>query len=508
MASTTHFFVVVSLLSYILASPLIPRQPSASQSFVLPRNCTAPSITFGACPKEISSKLECANYSVPINWDKPWGGKFDLGLVRLPTKSNSTKKVGSLFINPGGPGFPASDFITLLGVGLLPLPKDLLDSFDLIGLDPRGVGLSNPIQCDQAIWAERKSWFPKTQNDYDTLIDKNKRLGESCRNKTGPLLEHIDTISAAKDHEAVRIALGEEPLNYFGQSYGSQLGAQYAQLFPNNIRTLVLDGMLQHSQSTVSNAIIESLGYSIGLQHFFEWASEEANSALKGKDVAALYGELLKNASTDPIPARACNGTNCRTDVNAEEIMFNAQAGLYYKDPRLSGRLGTWGDLANAIHSASEGDASALATRFDDASAAASTAIYCLDLDHDPAVYDFNYMQAKQHMFDTFQPLSQGVGQATSLLHSCIGWPYAARNPPKKLDVNTEAIILTINSDADSSTAYPWAVGMLEEIRNKVLVTRHGDGHTSTFLGGQTAAIVAQYLITGQAPKPGLVLDT
>ncbi|KAL1600610.1 hypothetical protein SLS60_006996 [Paraconiothyrium brasiliense] len=508
MAPTTRLSFVASLLSSTIALPLSSRQPSSSNSTTLPSNCTAPSINFGPCPEGAPSQLECATYSVPINWDDPEGEKFDLGLVRLRANANSTKKIGSLFINPGGPGGAASDFIGSLVLGVLPLPDGLTDAFDLIGLDPRGVGLSNPVQCDQAIWAERVSRFPKTQADYDTLVDKNKRYGESCRNQTGPLLEYLDTISVAKDHEAVRIALGNEPLNMVGISYGSQLGAQYAQLFPDNIRTLVLDGMLQHSQAVSSNVLIESLGYSIGLQHFFKWASEEETSPLKGEDVAEICAGLITNASTTPIPALACDGTTCRTDVNAEELLFNAQAALVFKDPRITGGLSTWGDLASAIYNATKGDASAFSTRFDDPSTAAAIAIYCLDLDHDPSVFDFNYIQAKQHMFDTFQPLSQGAAQSTFLLHSCIGWPFATRNPPKKLDVDTETTILSVNSDADPSTAYPWAVGMLEEIRNKVFITRHGDGHTSFPIGGETAEVIAKYLITGGAPKDGLVLDS
>lgn len=500
--------ILASLLSTTLAAPLSARRSASSTSAVLPSNCTAPSIDFGPCPEEFPSSLECATYTVPINWDEPDGEKFDLGLVRLPANSNSTKKIGSLFINPGGPGGEATTFIASLVSGVFPLPEGLTNAFDLIGLDPRGVGLSNPVQCDQKIWAERVSWFPKTQEEYDALVNKNERYGESCRNRTGPLVEHVDTISAAKDHEAVRIALGDEPLNMVGISYGSQLGAQYAALFPDNIRTLVLDGMLQHSQSGSSNVLIESLGYSLGLQHFFKWASEEESSPLKGRDVAAICADLITNASTTPISAPSCDGKTCRTDVNAEELLFNAQQALVFKDPRITGGLSTWGDLATAIYNATQGDASAFSTPLDDATTTSATAIYCLDLDHDPSVYDFEYIQAKQHMFDTFQPINQGASQSTSLYHSCIGWPFMTKNPPRKLDVDTKTTILMVNSDADPSTAYPWAIGMLEEIRNKVFITRHGDGHTSFPIGGDTAAAIAEYLISGEAPKNGLVLES
>ncbi|KAJ4304617.1 hypothetical protein N0V90_000143 [Kalmusia sp. IMI 367209] len=505
MAPTRFSFVAAaSILSFTIAHPLIPRQPS-------PSNSTAPSIAFAPCPEELGAPpaLECATYSVPLNWDEPEGEHFDLGLVRLPANANSTKKIGSLFINPGGPGGEASTFIASLVLGVLPTPEGLTDSFDLIGLDPRGVGLSNAVQCDQEIWAERVSWFPKTQEEYDALVDKNRRYGESCREKTGPLLEYLDTISVAKDHEAVRIALGNEPLNMVGMSYGSQLGAQYAQLFPDSIRTLVLDGMLQHSQSDSSNVLVESLGYSLSLTNFFKWASEEESSPLKGEDVEAIWNSLLANASTAPLPAPSCDGTTCRTDVNAEEILFNAQAALVFKVPQVTaGSLSTWGSLAAAIYNATQGDASAFSTHLDDASTAAATAIYCLDLLHDPTVFDFTYLTASKHMSDTFVPLTGGAGQVTSLTHSCIGWPYATRNPQKKLDVNTKTTILTVNSDADPSTGYPWAVGMLEEIRNKVFVTRAGDGHTSFPIGGETAAVIAEYLITAEAPEDGLVLES
>jgi hypothetical protein len=151
--------------------------------------------------------------------------------------------------------------------------------------------------------------------------------------------------------------------------------------------------MLQHSQAISSNLLIESLGYSISLQHFFQWSSEEETSPLKGKDIASLCGELLNNASIDPIPAPGCDGTSCRTCVDAEELVFNAQDALILLDPRVTGGLSTWGDPVSAIHNATQGDASTLSTRFDSASTAGGSAIYCLEINHDPSVYDFTYIR-------------------------------------------------------------------------------------------------------------------
>lgn len=305
----------------------------------------------------------------------------------------------------------------------------------------------------------------------------------------------------------MRIALGDAPLNMVGLSYGSQLGAQYAALFPDNIRTLVLDGMLQHSQSASSNSLIESLGYSLSLSNFFSWASEDVTSALKGQDVEGIWNSLLANASLSPLPAPSCDGITCRTNVTAEELLFNAQSGLIFKSPRVNlGGLSTWNSLASALYNATNGDASAFSTSF--ATTDAGTAIYCLDLDHEPSVYDLTLMRSQQVMFNALKPLNQGACQSTALLHNCVGWPIAPRNPPQKLDVRSKTTILTVNSDADPSTAYPWAVGMLEEIRNKAFVTRIGDGHTSLLTGGETAGVIAEYLLSGVAPEDGLVLES
>ena len=311
-----------------------------------------------------------------------------------------------------------------------------------------------------------------------------------------------------QDHEAVRIALGNEPINFLGLSYGTQLGSQYASLFPNNIRTLALDGMLQHSQADAANMLIESTGYSAGLKNFFTWAGTNETSPLRGQNVEELWISLIANASVRPIPAPQCDGTACRTDVNGEEILFNAQGALLSASPDPAPTLSTWGSLARALFNATQGDASALSTRFDSNITISGTAIGCLDWNHDPSIFDLGYVKAKKKMGDRLLPLTHGASQSVSLVHSCIGWPMAATNPPKKLDIVTQTTILTVGSDADPSTGYAWAVGALEEFKNKVFVTRIGDGHVSFGLQGETARVITQYLVTGKPPRNGLFLNS
>ncbi|KAF2679124.1 alpha/beta-hydrolase [Lentithecium fluviatile CBS 122367] len=474
--SLLHISTLPVLSSFIASSLAAPLPSNQTEDCFPPPNSVASSIEWTACPEEAQ-------------------------LLAAP--SNTTAKVGSLFVNPGGPGGSATELVAAIAGGAIQ-SEAVLASFDFIGLDPRGVGLSRQVRCDEKIYAERVSLFPKTREEFDALEDKNKRLGTSCRELTGPLLEHVDTISAVKDHEAVRIALGNEPFNYLGLSYGAQLGALYAALFPNNIRSMALDGITQHSQGQAANILIESSSYAVSLKRFFEWASTDESSPLKGQDMETFWYSLLGNATESPIPAAGCNDTDCRADVNAEDILFATQPSMVYATGDVS-RSASWGVLASALYNASEGDATAFATSFTSPTAYSGLAIGCLDWTTTPT---FSASLQKQIMGGTYTPLTLGASQSYQIQQQCIGWPAPVVNPPKKLDIKTEVTILLVISEADPETGYPWAIGMLEEFENKVLVTRKGAGHTSFALGGETSEVMAMYLITGVAPKEGLLLDS
>jgi pimeloyl-ACP methyl ester carboxylesterase len=312
--------------------------------------------------------------------------------------------------------------------------------------------------------------------------------------------------STAKDYEAVRIALGNEPINIVAFSYGTVVGAQYAALFPDNLRSLALDAVIQHSQAESTNSFIEATSYALGFSRFLAWASNDTASALKGQDVRLLWNELLVNASTTPIPAPLCNNTNCRSDVNSEELLFNAQSYLVYSGKEV-GLGSSWQILASALRNASNGDASTLSTVIADPTRGAAVATSCLDWTQDTSSSLADNL-AQQRMMQEYAPLTQGHSQLWSLQHQCLGWPINAVNPPRKLDIKTNTTILMTHSTRDGLSGLPWALGMLEEITNKVLVLRDGDGHTSTPLAGETAETIIRYLITGKAPEDGLVLQS
>jgi pimeloyl-ACP methyl ester carboxylesterase len=335
-------------------------------------------------------------------------------------------------------------------------------------------------------------------------VDKNRRLGKSCLKKTGDILNYVDTISAVKDVEAVRKALGpNEKLNWLGISYGSQIGAQYAQLFPDNIRAMALDGIVQHSQSASSNILIEGTAVDAAFRSFFKWANTNDESPLKGQDVESLWYNLLKTAADKPIPAPRCTqdpengGPLCRENVTAEEIRRFPQGYL---------NRGFVVYIANAIASAIEGDASdmsfGISTDLQPGNFAGLT-IGCLDWPSTAS--SFEEFREKMRIGERFAPLTKGASQSYELQASCLGWPVKATNPPAKLNVRTKAPILLVNSIGDPSTSYSWAVGMLEEIQNSVLLTRNGDGHTSWDRNGATTKAMVDFLISAKLPAPTLL---
>ncbi|KAI1341902.1 alpha/beta hydrolase fold-domain-containing protein [Xylariaceae sp. FL0016] len=474
-------------------------------SVPLPTARSTSSISWSACPEEYGfpSNLTCANYTVPLDWSRPDRNEtIELGMVRLAA-ADEANRIGYLFINPGGPGGQATSTVASLASGTREVDSELLAKFDIIGLDPRGVGISTPVQCDIATYNKRVSFFPKTQDEFDELVAYNKAVGASCHEKTGRLIDFVDTISAVKDHEAVRQALGGDKATFLGLSYGTQLFSQYAQLYPEGIRAMVLDGNLQRSQSESSNLLIESSTYQATLEQFFSWCNASDECPLQGQDVEAKFKEVLSKAEEGPIPAPGCDDVSCRSDMTAEEMLFNVQGYLISQ--------GNWPTLGEGLVEAGNGNATILSSAqplavgdaYEDSYLFAGTAIACQDWGH--AATTLADVTAKEALGSTFTPLTQGACQSYKIQTSCIGWPAALTNPPKPVSYEGNTTILMVNSLYDPSTSYTWALGLQYEIKNNVLLTRNGSGHTSWGLGGNTTEIENEYLINLTLPEPGTI---
>lgn len=512
MAPLSQSLAVSLLLASSLASPIPSTNPAnCNETVTLPKGSFNSSIEFRPCPEAlpVPPTVQCAQFSVPLNWEEPEGEQITLGLVKVSRPVNSTTpRIGNLFVNPGGPGGSATEFAMGIALGIITVDTAVSDAFDIIGLDPRGVGFSSQVQCDPTIFNERVSLYPRTQKEFDALVDKNTRLGASCLERS-PQAAHVDTISTAKDHEAVRIALGNEKMNWVGLSYGTQLGAQYAQLFPDNIRAMALDGILQHSGNEAQNMLTETASYSASLQHFFDWAgSNDTRSALANQDVEKLWFSLLTTAEKKPIPAPGCDNTVCRADVTAEEIQFNAPGNLINADPEKE--EGSWRKLAIAIAEALKGNATLLSSPLANEQSTfqfSDLAIGCSDWPSTTS-NTFASLSAKLNIGRTMTPLTNTASQTYRYQAQCVGWPVSNINPPKALNVVTENPILLVSSETDPSTSFVWAVGMMEEIENKVLLTRKGDGHTSWNLGGETSRVMSRFLLEMEVPEDGTVLES
>src|SRR5262245_813152 len=198
-------------------------------------------ISFKPCPED--KTVDCGTLAVPIDWKKPGSATVNVAVARLRA-SDPKARVGTLFINPGGPGGSGVDFA--LG-GREVFSPDILERFDIIGIDPRGVARSQPVKCPGDLETDPPNEFVHTAKEYGTLLAYHKKLGDGCRKLTGPLFDHVDTASVARDFDAVRAALGEKKISYYGVSYGTLIGQTYAEMFPKRIRAMVIDSNMDHS---------------------------------------------------------------------------------------------------------------------------------------------------------------------------------------------------------------------------------------------------------------------
>lgn len=462
------------------------------------------------CPFPRSpAELECATVAVPVDYANPDGAMTSVTVDRLPARKPA-ERVGNLYFNPGGPGGSGSAILYFESLGAELFTAAVRDRFDLIGLDPRGVGLSNALRCDPAVVNRRVTSFPQTKAQFRRLVARNRDLATSCAQLSGPLVRHVDTKSAARDINRVRRALGDDRINYLGLSYGVQLGTQYAELFPSGVRTMALDGVLVHSLSPVQLFADEASSVESTLNRFFAWCGRDASCALHGRNVARLFDRLVARADRTPIPAPGCADGHCRRTVTGEDIRFHAEDLLLFKQPIPRIAPEGWNSLALALRAAAAGDATALSSPralspADDGASGAPLAIECLDWPNQ--VRTLADLKRFKLLGESIAPHLGGASQAWTILVGCVGRTAPVVNPPHRTRVTGTRRLLLVSSTHDPSTPYVWAQQLASEIRRSVLLTRKGDGHTSYLTHGpsRTRDAIDRYLITGRTPPPNTV---
>src|SRR3954447_19056678 len=368
--------------------------------------------------------FECGRTEVPISYDEPQAATLPLFLIRVRI-AGQTDKIGSLVVNPGGPGGTGAD----AAIGLaLTMPEDVLRRFDLVGFDPRGVGSSTPIECipaelkDRLVAAEPR---PTTDEQLDAAFALADEIGKDCADKYGDALGSFDTVDTARDMDRIREALGEEKLTYLGYSYGTTLGSTYAELFPDHVRALVLDGAVDPDADPVADAEATARGLEAGFDAFSGYCTGLIAGCPIGPDPRQAVYALLDQANATPIPSTKAGETRKAT---AGVVWNGVRAALYDQ--------GAWPQLAQALASAQKGDAAgvfslsdAYSGRLDDGTYSnlfdANIAINCADTSKDKDVSEDDVRRLAAEWGQKY-PLF-GAGSAVGL-YTCTPWD-ADRTP-------------------------------------------------------------------------------
>ncbi|KAK6526511.1 hypothetical protein TWF694_005094 [Orbilia ellipsospora] len=453
---------------------------------------------------------------VPVDYKNPKGEKITLVMARLKSTAKGSAPLGTLLINPGGPGGIATTIIFAAATEPL-LSDELTAQYDVVGLDPRGVGASTPVKCDPDVWNKRVSQFPTTEAEFEALIAYNKAVGESCLKLTGNLFNHLSTNDVVEDMEMFRRAINNEAaegcknqkLNFVGFSYGTLLGTQYAEQYAENIGRFVLDGAVDHSLPETATLLGEVTTYENTLNQFFQWCDTSSECVLQGQDVAALFDTLVQNASKTPIPAPGCPSTGesaCYPVVTGEDIRSNTQNFLVGPNVTIA-----WPILAEALAEAAKGNATLISipkATGETFSVYPFVAIGCQDWLHQSTT--FAEVQAKMRMAAAFAPHTKGTTQSYWAQVGCLGWPAPLVNPQHALKSKAQKAppMLIVNALHDPETSYSWAVSLAVQFPKSVLLTRNGAGHTSYAIGGEARALSDKFLITGELPTPGTIVNS
>src|SRR4051794_32442430 len=409
--------------SAVMARALPVAGLAASLLALAPATGAHGAIRWHGCGKGTPKGVQCAELSVPLDYAKPKGAKIRLGFNRLRAADRS-HRIGSLILNPGGPGGAGSEVVEAEAAGLHLWDAELHLRFDLIGVDPRGIGTSTPIRCDPAVINQPVSMFPATPDQFAQLEAYSRAVGDSCLRLTGPLLGHVDTKSVARDMEALRHALGEGKLNYLGLSYGAALGAQYAELYPKRIRVMALDGALEHSISAQRLFVDSTIAYEDTFNRFVAWCARTTSCPLHGRDVAALFDALTAKADREPMAAPECAQRGCRTPVTGGDIRLNSEQGLLTKEGIRAFGLPGWQDFAGALAGVEQGSTAPFATGLATApgdGTLAGLAVLCVDYPF--AVSGYEELSRDAALARALAPHTQGASEAWPALAGCMHWP-------------------------------------------------------------------------------------
>lgn len=463
----------------------------------------------------IQVRYECAQVPVPLDYDKPGGAAVLVSVVRIPA-SDADRRVGSLFFNPGGPGGSGVDFV--LGAGPFVYSDEVRARFDIVGFDPRGVARSTQLRCVGSV-RQTSPWFtdlpwPETPAELDTWATSDAAVQGDCDQRGGRILDHMSTADVARDLDRLRAAVGDPQLSYVGYSYGSYLGATYANLFPGRVRAVVVDGVL------------DPVAWSTGDPVERDWPfSTRLRSHVGAQDTLEEFFRLCDQAGSD-CPFASPEGAEARylalrQTLAIAPVVFDD--GFAYTDRilvadtlgNLYGSAGWWyfADWLATLEAlaAAPGRAPAQAYQSQRRSVGSGRGgfphypgleafggVACADSDNPNNLTHWTAAADDTRTDSLFGPLWTW---ASSI---CSAWPGSQDDRyTGPWTAATAKPVLVVNTQFDPATPLHGADRLAELLPNSAQLTVEGWGHTAAFLSTDADHAVSAYLLDGTLPTPG-----
>ncbi len=452
-------------------------------------------------------RYECARIAVPRDWGTGSGATtgpgvgqtFEIALLRARS-TRQHDRIGSLVVNPGGPGGSGVDTAVYLSFGTQfgGLPTSVTERFDIVGFDPRGVSRSSPVKCISDADLDASFGYdpdPQSQASFDGFAGLSQRIGRGCGDRYGDQLPLYGSEQAARDMDAVRAAVGDDKLTYLGYSYGTLLGAIYAQLYPQRVRALVLDGAVDPQQRLVAGSESQARGFERAFDNFTRWCTANAARCPIAPDARAAVTSAIDKAKVSPV-----RGDDGR-EATAGWVFYAVISSLYTE----SG----WQELARAIDRLAEGDpkdvfrlADSYAGRESDGHYSnlfdANLAINCADETEKPSREQIRQLQSQ---WRTKYPLF-GPALAVGML-SCVEWP-GGRDPYPTGRANGAPPIVVVGTTGDPATPYEQTGRLASMLGVGRVLTWEGEGHTAYPQTSCITRAVDAYLLDLTVPAQGL----
>jgi pimeloyl-ACP methyl ester carboxylesterase len=442
-------------------------------------------IEWKPCDGSTSTEVECGNIEVPFDYADPEQGSFVL-FVKRHNAASPADRIGSMMVNPGGPGFGGS---SLADDAQYYFSQDLIDRFDIIAWDPRGTGESTPaVDCvdtfDEYFGLDSP---PETPEEKQALIDASQAFNDKCAENSGTILPYISTMASAQDINSLRLALGEEKVSFFGFSYGSELGTTWATMFPETVRAIVVDGAVDPNASSVQEGMNQAKGFEGQLATFLKQCSEKTTCAFhNGGKAEAAFDQLVLDIDVTPLEV-----SKDRTPVT-QGVLFTAVAQAMYSDYY-------WPQLSEALSAAQGGDGKGILQLYDDYyqrkedgtygnELEAFLAISCLD---DPGATSTD--EVDSHIED-FIAAAPRLGGNFAYGYSCALWPVKQAD---KVNITGKGAgpIVVVGTTGDPATPLDSTRKMALGLEQGILIVVEANQHTGYGANNCVVKAVDDYLI-------------